>query len=92
MSNRKDRAVEILRRFLRRQYRSPELVQFHDALTREILLTERMRVKAVIITVSLLVAIVTVLRFTAPSVLSRVSHGRFDLVPEYEVYVPFLLL
>lgn len=91
MSSRKDGAVGLLRRFLRRKDRSPELAQFHDALTREILLTERMRVKAVIITVSLLVGVVTLLHFTAPSVLSRISHGRFDLVPEYWVYIPFLL-
>ena len=91
MSSRQDRRTEILRRFLRRKDRSPELVQFHDALTREILLTERLRVKAVIITVSLLVGVVTILRFTAPSVLSRIAHGRFDLVPEYAVYIPFLL-
>jgi adenylate cyclase len=68
------------------------LLQFHDALTREILLTERTRMKAVIITVSLLVAIVTALRIAAPSVLERVSHGRFDLLLEYKIYIPFLLL
>ena len=92
MSSQRDRAIELLRRFLRRTDHTGALAQFRDALTREILLTERLRVKAVIITVTLLVAIVTVLHFVAPSVFSRISNGRFDLVSLYLVYVPFLLL
>ena len=92
MSSQRDRAIELLRRFLRRKDHTAVLAQFRDALTREILLTERLRVKAVIITVTLLVAIATVLHFAAPSVFSRISNRRFDLVSLYLVYVPFLLL
>ena len=92
MSDRQDRRTRILRRFLRPKDRSPALVQFHDALTREILLTERLRIKAVIVTVSLLLIITTLLHLGAPSVLDRISHGQFDLIPQYAVYVPFLLL
>ncbi len=92
MSSQRDRAIELLRRFLRRTDHTAALAQFRDALSREILLTERLRVKAVIITVTLLVAIATVLHFAAPSVFSRISNGRFDLVSLYLVYVPFLLL
>jgi len=92
VSSQRDRANELLRRFLRRKDHTAVLAQFRDALTREILLTERLRVKAVIITVTLLVAIATVLHFAAPSVFSRISNRRFDLVSLYLVYVPFLLL
>jgi adenylate cyclase len=92
VSSQRDRAIELLRRFLRRTDHTGALAQFRDALSREILLTERLRVKAVIITVTLLVAIATALHFAAPSVFSRISNGRFDLVSLYLVYVPFLLL
>jgi adenylate cyclase len=92
VSSRKDRAIELLRRLLGRKDHTAVLVQFRDALSRETLLTERLRIKVVIITVTLLIAVVTFLHFTAPSVFSRISHGQFDLVPLYLVYVPFLLL
>jgi len=91
VSSQRDRAIELLRRLLRRKDHTPILAQFRDALTREILLTERLRVKAVILTVSLLVAAFTLLDLVAPSVLDRISHGRFDLVPQFAVYVPFVL-
>ncbi|WP_244549245.1 adenylate/guanylate cyclase domain-containing protein [Bradyrhizobium canariense] len=80
-----------MRRFLRQKDRTPVLAQYRDALTREIILTEQSRVKAVIITVSLLVAVTTMLHVVAPSVLARISHGQFDLTPLYAVYVPFVL-
>jgi adenylate cyclase len=68
------------------------LAGFRDALTREILLTERLRVRAVIITASLLTAAFTLLHFFAPSVLERISHGRSNIVPQLAVFVPFILL
>jgi adenylate cyclase len=88
---RTDRRLELLRGLLRRKSHPPVLAQFRDALTREILLTERLRVKAVIVTVSLLVAVMSSLDVLAPSVLARISHGRFELARLYAVYVPFLL-
>jgi adenylate cyclase len=87
----KDDAPGLLRRLLKPKDQGPELAQFRDALTREILLTERLRVKAVIITVSVLVAATSVLHLTNPSVLDRLSHGQFSLAPLNAVYVPFLL-
>ncbi len=51
MTDRTADITGVLQRFLRRKHRSPQLDSFRDALTREILLTERMRIKAVIITV-----------------------------------------
>ena len=91
MSSQKDDGSKFLQRFLGRRDHAPVLAGFRDALTREILLTEQLRIKTVIITVSVLVAAVTVLHFGAPSVFSRISHGRSALVPLYLVYAPFLL-
>lgn len=91
MPDLKDNATRSLRRFSKPKDGAPELVQFRDALTREILLTERLRVKAVIITVSALVAATSVLHLVDPSVLDRLSHGQFSLAPLNAVYVPFLL-
>jgi adenylate cyclase len=91
VASRKHPAIEWLRRLIRRRDRTPALAQFHDALTREILLTERIRIKAVIITTSLLTAAFTLLHLVAPAVLDRISHGRFDLIPQFAVFIPFLL-
>jgi adenylate cyclase len=85
--------MTVLRRFLGRNDRSLVPAGFRDALTREILLTEILRIKAVIVTVSLLlVAALSAIFFLAPSGLVKVLHGRFDLVRLYAVYVPFLLV
>jgi adenylate cyclase len=91
VSGAKDDGIGLLGRLLRRKDHAPVPAAFRDALTREIILTERLRVKAVIITVSLLIGVVTILHFAAPSVFDRISHGRFDLVPQYKVYAVFLL-
>ena len=91
MASRKDPATQLLRRFVRRREHTPALAQFHDALTREILLTERMRIKGVIITASLLAAAFTLLHLVAPSVLDRITHGRFSVVPLFVVLVPFIM-
>ncbi len=90
MSDLKDDATGLLRRLFEPRDRGPELDQFRNALTREVLLTERLRVKVVIITVSVLVAATSVLHLADPSVLDRLSHGQFSLAPLNAVYVPFL--
>jgi adenylate cyclase len=86
----KNDATGWLRRFLKPKVRGPELGQFRDAMTREILLTERLRVKVVIITVSVLVGATSLLHLTDPAVLDRLSHGQFSLAPLNIVYLPFL--
>src|SRR5271168_1927366 len=91
LASQKEPAIPLLRRFQRRKDRSPALAQFHDALTREILLTERMRIKAVIITASLLTAAFTLLHLIVPSVLDRIAHGRFELVSQFAAFIPFIL-
>jgi adenylate cyclase len=91
VSNGKDSGIGFPGPFVRRSDQTPALTQYRDALIREMILTERLRVKAVIVTVSLLVAVTTILHTVAPFVLDRISHGRFSLGPLYTVYVPFLL-
>jgi adenylate cyclase len=82
--------MELLRRFLRRNDRSLGLAGFHDALTREILLTERLRIKAVIVSVALLVLVSTVTNALAPQDFLHSPLGWFYLVRLYAVTVPFL--
>jgi adenylate cyclase len=89
---RENHGIELLRRFLGRNRRPPALAGFHDALTREIILTERLRVKAVIVMVVLLVLALSASYFFAPSGLLHISRGRFDLVRLYRVAVIFVLL
>jgi adenylate cyclase len=91
LSDRQDLKAWISRRWLRRKEHSPTLAGFRDALTREILLTERLRIKAVLITASLLTGAFTLLHFVAPSVLARISHGQVNIVLQLAVFVPFIL-
>ena len=83
--------MALRRRWLERGDRAPELAGFRDALTREILLTERLRIKALIVTISMLVAVLSLVYAIAPSSLVHVTRGRFELVRLYAAYVPFLL-
>jgi adenylate cyclase len=88
---RSNRGIELLFRLLGRHHHSPVLASFRDALTREILLTERLRIKAVILAVALLVLMTSAAYFLAPPELLQVSRGRFDLARLYAVTVPFVL-
>ena len=91
MTSLESHGMTVLRRLLGRHDRSLVPAGFRDALTREILLTEILRVKAVIVTVSLLVAVLSVALLIAPSEMLKVSHGQFSLARLYAVYTPFLL-
>ncbi len=66
------------------------VTDFHRALDRQVLLTERLRVIVVILTVSLLMGVLAFLWFVSPEVLMRISQGRFDAAPLFAIYVPFL--
>src|ERR1700761_8017935 len=92
MTSRESHGMTVLRRFLGRNDRSLVPAGFREALSREILLTEILRIKAVIVTVSLLVAAFSALFLFPPAGLLHVSPGRSDLVRLYAVYVPFLLV
>ncbi len=81
----------MFRRLLERHDRPPVLAGFRDALTREILLTERLRIRVVIVTMSLLVAAMSVFYVLDPWRLAHYAHGDFELYRVYAVYVPFVL-
>lgn len=71
---------------------SPELQAAREALNRQVLLTERLRIKAVIATVAILTAIVTVIQLIVPSVFIGISRGGFELGSTYVIFLPFLAL
>jgi adenylate cyclase len=62
---------------------------FHRALTREILSTERLRVKAILVTISLLLAILTVVYLVSPESIERIWRGRLPVLPLYGTFVLF---
>src|SRR5438552_12122942 len=64
---------------------------FRRALTREILLTELLRVKALIITVSVLVGCLLVAYAIVPAGIERIWHGQFTLRPVLLTTVPFVI-
>jgi adenylate cyclase len=62
---------------------------FEHALTREILLTEQLRIKAILITLSLLLAILTATYAISPSSIERIWHGHLPVLPFYAVFLVF---
>lgn len=69
-----------------------ELQTAREALNRQVLLTERLRIKAVIATVAILMALVTVVQLLAPSIFAGISRGGFELGSTYVIFLPFLAL
>ncbi len=59
------------------------------ALTREILLTERLRVKVILVTLSLLAAILSVVFLISPSSIEQIWHGHFPVLPFYAAFLLF---
>jgi adenylate cyclase len=90
VSDRTNHGIRTLRRWLWRD-RPTVPVGFRDALTREILVTERLRIKAVMVTITLLVVALSGIYLLAPSGLVQFSRGQFELARLYRVYVPFML-
>src|SRR3954469_24814880 len=64
---------------------------FRRALTREILLTELLRIKAVIATASVLVACALTAYAVVPDRIERIWHGHFVLWAVLVSFVPFVL-
>src|SRR5882762_10891621 len=64
---------------------------FDAALTREILLTERLRIKAVLATILLLMVSLTVMHLIFPSSMERIWRGQFELWKFYVVAVPLVV-
>ncbi len=62
---------------------------FGRALTREILLTERLRVKVILVTLSLLMAILTAVYAISPDSIERIWHGHLPIQPLYGAFLVF---
>ena len=62
---------------------------FAQALTREILLTELLRVKVILVTLSLLLAILTVVYAISPDGIERIWHGHLPVLPLYTAFLLF---
>jgi adenylate cyclase len=64
---------------------------FRRALTREILLTERLRVKAVLATILLFAVSLTVMHLIFPNSVERIWRGHFELWKFYIIAVPLII-
>ncbi len=80
--------VGSLTRHKPRRSLSPE---FQHALNREVLKTERLRIKALIIVASVVAGALSLVRFIAPDVLDRIWHGHFPFLFLFISYVCFVL-
>ncbi|MFL6791095.1 MAG: adenylate/guanylate cyclase domain-containing protein [Bradyrhizobium sp.] len=70
--------------------RSAVSADFQRALTREILATELLRIKAILITVSLLLVALTIIYAIFPSTIERIWHGQPPIAPLYAVFFLFV--
>jgi adenylate cyclase len=64
---------------------------FHAALTREILVTERLRIQAVLATILLFGVALTVMHLIFPESMERIWRGQFQLWKFYVVAVPLVI-
>jgi adenylate cyclase len=83
--------IQFFRTLLKPAVDDPSVREFSGALGREILMTERLRVKTVIATVVIVTLSLSIAYWLTPSSFARISNGQFDLVSSYVITVPFLL-
>lgn len=83
--------MQMLARLQGERERSALYSDFRRALTREILLTERLRVKAVIATVAVLVASLLAAYIIVPASVERIWHGHFSPLPLLAATISFIL-
>ncbi|MGM4896790.1 adenylate/guanylate cyclase domain-containing protein [Tardiphaga sp. 839_C3_N1_4] len=69
----------------------PSVREFRKALSREMLLTERLRVRTVIGTVVIVTLSLSIAYLLAPSSFARISNGQFDLASSFMITGPLLL-
>ena len=69
----------------------PTMQGFHRALTREILVTEQLRVKAVLATILLFGVALTVMHLIFPESMERIWRGQFELWKFYVVAAPLVI-
>jgi adenylate cyclase len=62
---------------------------FDRALTREILQTERLRIKVILVTLSLLLVILAAVYTISPDSIERIWHGHLPVVPFYAAFLLF---
>jgi adenylate cyclase len=73
------------------EHERPAMSGFHAALTREILVTERLRIKAVLATILLFGVALTVMHLIFPDSMERIWRGQFQLWKFYAVAVPLVI-
>ena len=76
---------------LSKEEQEPVSADFHRALTREILKTELIRIKALIITTSAIACMLWTLYLVAPEQINQLWHGNLKPAYLYIILVPFLL-
>jgi adenylate cyclase len=64
---------------------------FRAALAREMLLTEKLRIKTIIGTVSFVTVALSIAFLLTPTSFARISNGHFDLASSYVTTVPLVL-
>lgn len=64
---------------------------FEHALTREILSTELLRVKAILVTITVLLAAMVAAYVIAPDIIERIWHGRLPILPVVTAYLLFVV-
>ena len=75
----------------RRQERSAVSAEFQQALTREVLRTELIRIKALIGTTVLLAVMLLTVYMLYPDAVEQLWHGRLRPIYLYAILVPFIL-
>ena len=70
---------------------SPLLAEFRKALSHEMLVTERLRVKTVIVTVVVATLTLSIAYMLLPAAFARISNGNFDLLSLYMTTVLLVL-
>jgi adenylate cyclase len=73
------------------EQQSAASADFEHALTREILLTERLRITAILVTLSLLLAILTATYAISPSGIERIWHGHLPTLPLCAAFLVFVV-
>jgi adenylate cyclase len=76
---------------LKAEHERPTMQGFHRALTREILVTEQLRIKAVLATILLFAVALTVMHLIFPESMERIWRGQFELWKFYVVAVPLVI-
>jgi adenylate cyclase len=76
---------------LKAEHNRPTMPGFDAALTREILVTEQLRIKAVLATILLFGAALTLMHLVFPDSMERIWRGQFQLWKFYVVAVPLII-